>query len=58
MDNDQIFTIGYSTRTIEAFVDLLKAHAIKMLIDVRTIPKSRHSPEYNQKELKETLKKS
>jgi uncharacterized protein (DUF488 family) len=52
----QIFSIGYSTHTIEAFIDLLRAHAIEMVIDIRTIPKSRHCPEYNQGELKTFLK--
>ncbi|PJD97089.1 MAG: DNA repair protein [Parachlamydia sp.] len=52
----QIFSIGYSTHTIEFFIDLLKAHAIEMIIDIRTIPKSRHCPEYNQEELKAFLK--
>lgn len=56
--SDPIFTIGYSTRSIDAFIDLLKAHDIKMVIDIRTIPKSHHSPEYNKEELKLFLKKA
>lgn len=56
--SDQIFTIGYSTRTIDAFIELLEAHSIKMVIDIRTIPKSRHSPEFNKDELKLFLKKA
>jgi uncharacterized protein (DUF488 family) len=54
---DQIFTIGYSTHSINAFIELLKAHDIKMIIDIRTIPKSRHSPEYNKEDFKQILKK-
>jgi uncharacterized protein (DUF488 family) len=42
-----IFTIGHSTRPIEEFLDLLRAHGIKQLIDIRTIPKSRRNPQYN-----------
>lgn len=57
-DTPQIFTIGYSTHTIEDFIELLKAHDIKMVIDIRTIPKSRYSPEFNQEELKSSLKKA
>lgn len=53
---NQIFAIGYSTHPIEAFIDLLKAHDIKKVIDIRTIPKSRHCPDYNQEELRESLK--
>lgn len=54
----QIFAIGHSTHPIETFIALLKAHDIKMVIDIRTIPKSRHCPEYNKEELKKSLKKA
>ena len=50
-----IFTIGHSTHSIEEFVELLKAHAIVLLVDVRTIPKSRHNPQYNTDELAAAL---
>jgi uncharacterized protein (DUF488 family) len=43
-----IFTIGHSTRSFEQFAELLKDSDIELLIDVRTIPKSRHNPQYNQ----------
>lgn len=49
-----MFTIGHSTRSLEEFIGLLKEHEIELLIDVRTIPKSRHNPQFNQ----ETLEKS
>ncbi|MGH9686419.1 MAG: DUF488 family protein [Candidatus Acidiferrales bacterium] len=42
-----IFTIGHSTRPIEDFIKLLQAHGVKQLIDIRTIPKSRHNPQFN-----------
>jgi uncharacterized protein (DUF488 family) len=42
-----IFTIGHSTHPIEEFVEILKAHGIELVADVRTIPKSRHNPQYN-----------
>jgi uncharacterized protein (DUF488 family) len=41
-----IFTIGHSTRSIETFIRLLKAHGIGRVIDVRTIPRSRHNPQF------------
>ena len=41
-----IFTIGHSTRPIEEFIDLLQRNGVKQLIDIRTIPKSRHNPQY------------
>lgn len=53
-----IYTLGHSTRSIEEFIDLLKSHEIKMLIDVRTIPKSRHNPQFNEETLEIALKES
>jgi uncharacterized protein (DUF488 family) len=51
-----ILTIGHSTRTIEEFVALLKAHAVKRLVDVRSIPKSRRVPQFNRDALAATLR--
>ncbi len=44
---ETLWTIGHSTRTISEFIDLLKAHDIQGIVDVRTIPKSRHNPQFN-----------
>lgn len=41
------FTIGHSTRPIEAFVALLRANGITRLVDVRSFPRSRTNPQYN-----------
>ena len=41
-----IFTVGHSTRTADEFIALLRAHAIEQLVDVRTIPRSRHNPQF------------
>src|SRR5262245_59082685 len=50
-----LWTIGHSTRTIEEFIALLKAHAIQRLVDVRTIPCSRHNPQFNTEALAKSL---
>ena len=50
-----IFTIGHSTRTIEEFVELLRAGNVRELVDVRSIPRSRTNPQYNLDLLPETL---
>ncbi len=50
-----VFTIGHSTRSIEAFIEMLEAHGIKRLVDVRSIPRSRHNPQFNRDALPETL---
>ena len=41
------FTIGHSTRAIPEFVELLKAGRVELVVDVRTIPRSRTNPQYN-----------
>ena len=46
-----ILTIGHSTRPIEDFLALLKENGVARLIDIRTIPKSRFNPQFNQKAL-------
>ncbi len=43
-----LYTIGHSTRTIEQFLALLHAWQIQELVDVRTMPKSRHNPQFGQ----------
>ncbi len=43
-----ILTIGHSTRTFETFVELLQAHGVTRVIDVRTVPRSRHNPQFNR----------
>jgi len=50
-----VYAIGHSTRTIEAFTEILQAHSISRLVDIRTIPKSRHNPQFNEDELKRSL---
>ena len=50
-----VFTIGHSTRAIEDFIRLLKAHDVQRVIDVRTIPRSRHSPQFNRDDLAPAL---
>jgi len=46
-----IFTIGHSTRSIEDFLEILKHYKITELVDIRTIPKSRHNPQFNGPDL-------
>jgi uncharacterized protein (DUF488 family) len=51
-----VFTIGHSTRPIEDFIALLSAHQIELLADVRTIPRSRHNPQFNRDTLPASLR--
>jgi uncharacterized protein (DUF488 family) len=50
-----VYTIGHSTRPIEAFIALLQAHGVAQLADVRTIPKSRRHPHFAQESLMVSL---
>ena len=52
-----IWTIGHSTRSGEEFGEILLAHEIKVLVDVRSFPGSRRYPQFNKPELAEWLTK-
>ncbi|HYD14407.1 MAG TPA: DUF488 domain-containing protein [Allosphingosinicella sp.] len=49
------FTVGHSTRPIPEFVDLLRAGQVELVIDIRTVPRSRTNPQFNADGLPETL---
>jgi uncharacterized protein (DUF488 family) len=51
-----IWTVGHSTRPIGEFTDLLRAHEICLLVDVRTIPRSRYNPQFNTDTLAQSLR--
>ncbi|MGQ0667325.1 MAG: DUF488 domain-containing protein, partial [Nitrospiraceae bacterium] len=50
-----LWTVGHSTRPIDQFINLLKAHHIERLVDVRTVPRSRHNPQFNTDTLAKSL---
>ncbi len=58
LEKPTIFTIGHSTHPIEEFIGLLKTNGIQEIVDVRTVPRSRHNPQYEQDSLKASLKKA
>jgi uncharacterized protein (DUF488 family) len=47
----RVFTFGHSTRPIDDFIALLTAHGVTQLVDVRTVPRSRHNPQFNAETL-------
>jgi uncharacterized protein (DUF488 family) len=49
------FTIGHSTRPLPEFVALLKSQEIELVVDVRTVPRSRTNPQYNRDTLPDSL---
>src|ERR1035437_8994173 len=53
-----VLTIGHSTRTLEEFIGLLQAHGATRVVDVRTVPRSWHNPQFNKTSLPGSLKKA
>lgn len=54
-DEFRVLTLGHSTRPLEELVALLRGHRVARLIDVRTIPRSRHNPQFNLETLPAAL---
>jgi len=50
------YTVGHSTRTLDQFVTLLRSFGIRRVVDVRTIPRSRHNPQFNGETLATALR--
>lgn len=48
-------TVGHSTRSLDEFVRLLQAHGATCIADVRTVPRSRHNPQFNREALSASL---
>jgi len=53
-----VLTIGHSTRTLGEFIALLEAHGVSLIVDVRTVPRSRHNPQFNKDALPGSLKEA
>lgn len=56
-NNITIMTIGHSTYPIEEFIKILEKHGVEMVVDVRTIPRPRHNPQFNKDQLPPALGK-
>ena len=50
-----VYTIGHSNHTLEHFVNLIKAHEISLIADVRSVPYSRFAPQFNHKSIQASL---
>ena len=50
-----VYTIGHSTRTLDELIEVLRAHSIKTLVDIRSLPMSRRLPHFNRESLEKTL---
>jgi uncharacterized protein (DUF488 family) len=54
----EVFTVGHSTHSIGRFIDLLLCNQIQVVADVRSSPFSRFNPQFNRKELQESLRQA
>jgi len=52
----EALTVGHSTRSLDTFIELLQAHAVKRLVDVRTVPRSQRNPQFNKEVLPAALR--
>ena len=50
-----LYTIGHSTRTLDELVEVLRAHSIETLVDIRSFPMSRRLPHFNRESLEKSL---
>ena len=50
-----LYTIGHSTRTLDELIEVLRAHSIQTLVDIRSLPMSRRLPHFNRESLETTL---
>ena len=57
LQRGSIYTIGHSNRSITEFVALLRAFDVQQIVDVRTVPKSHHNPQFNEKRIGRSLQK-
>jgi uncharacterized protein (DUF488 family) len=53
-----VYLVGHSTTSIEKFLEILQAHSISALVDIRTVPKSRHNLQFNSESLRVTLQEA
>lgn len=54
----RLWTVGHSTRQMDEFLAILHSHKIRQLVDVRTIPRSLHNPQFGQDQLRNSLEKA
>ena len=53
----RLYTVGHSTRSLDELVALLRSFEVSILADVRTVPRSRHNPQFNREALRSALRR-
>lgn len=54
-DGLTVHTVGHSTRTLEELTEVLRCYDVDLLVDIRHIPRSRHTPQFNSEDLEADL---
>lgn len=54
----RVLTVGHSTRSLEDFLSLLRAHGVQCVVDIRTVPRSRHNPQFDKMTLPDALRQA
>lgn len=54
----EVLTVGHSTRPLQTFLALLEGHGVTLVVDVRTIPRSRRNPQFDQTALRQSLRRA
>ena len=54
----KIYTMGHTTRSIEEFINILRHYGVQIVVDVRTIPRSKHNPQYEGSVLEKSLEEN
>ncbi len=58
MDKFRLYSVGHSNQSQEEFLELLKKHDVNCIVDVRSVPASKYTPQFNMEPLKWFLKKN
>lgn len=56
LDRVELFTVGHSTRSFDEFLRLIRTHGVQRVVDIRTIPRSRHNPQFNRETFSKRLR--
>ena len=58
MDNYRLYSVGHSNQSQEEFLGLLRAHDVNCIVDVRSVPASKYTPQFNMEPLRTLLKQN
>lgn len=57
MEKKILYTIGHSNQSFEEFAEMLQSQSINVIVDVRSVPASKYTPQFNKEPLQASLKR-